>query len=69
MHILWLCNGSADASCLVCVCFSDPTLVKRCLDKDSNSILSAAASPGPTSSVFVIDEHFHHPEGLLATEV
>ncbi|KAJ9576397.1 hypothetical protein L9F63_006753, partial [Diploptera punctata] len=46
---------------------SDPTLVKRCMDKDS--ILSAAAGSGPTSSVFVIDEHFHHQEGLLATEV
>jgi len=69
MHILRLCNVLTDVSCLVCVCSSDPTLVKRCLDKDSNSILSAAASPGPTSSVFVIDEHFHHPEGLLATEV
>ncbi|PSN47097.1 hypothetical protein C0J52_19307 [Blattella germanica] len=48
---------------------SDPTLVKRCMDKDSNSILSATAGSGPTSSVFVIDEHFHHQEGLLATEV
>jgi hypothetical protein len=51
------------------VCFSDPTLVKRCLDKDSNSILSAGAGSGPTGGEFVIDEHFHHQDGLLATEV
>ncbi|XP_066998253.2 neurogenic locus protein delta isoform X2 [Anabrus simplex] len=46
---------------------SDPTLMKRSHDKDSSSILSPGA--GPTSSVYVIDEHFHHPDGLLATEV
>jgi hypothetical protein len=53
----------------VLVCFSDPTLVKRCMDKDSNSVLSAVPTCGPASSVFVIEEHFNQPEALLATEV
>jgi hypothetical protein len=54
----------------VLVCFSDATLVKRCVDKDGSSVVSAGATiAAPTSSVFVIEEHFHQPEGLLATEV
>ncbi|XP_063241147.1 neurogenic locus protein delta [Bacillus rossius redtenbacheri] len=46
---------------------SDSSLLKRPQDKDISS--ASPATAGQASSVYVIDEHFHHPEGLLATEV
>lgn len=54
----WLCFWTQDSS--VAFCSSDPSILKRPIDKESNG-------------VYVIEEHFHVPDaissGLFATEV